>query len=176
MKGYVFISYGMGGAAIETWGSGERLLVERCKKLGLDTMNSPYQWSDVELICSQIERCPSDANIAAGGDSLGACEAPDIAMRIKQRIKRPIKYLFGFQSSVYGANVPVPSNVEFADNFYNPSWWQTFGLGYRQWTLAPGNKTTHLRNIPHYGPHPDDWGWTQDVVFSRIHTLLGASK
>ncbi len=167
MKGIVFISYGMGGAAVEWWQTGLRRLVTRCKSIGLDTMGSPYNWADVNAIVSEIKQAPN-VPIAVGGASLGDNEAPDIA----GRTKRHIAYLFGFQCSMYGVKVGVPSNVGAADNIYNPNWWETFGLGSRQWTLAPGNKTTLLRNIPISQPHPDDWGIAQDIVYSRIHHLM----
>lgn len=172
MKGIVFISYGLGGAAIETWSSGLRLFTERCKSIGLDTMQSPYNWNDVNTIVLEINRAPPNIPIAVGGASLGDNEAPDIA----SRTMRPIKYLFGFQCSTYGVDIGVPRNVEFADNIYNPSWLETFGLGSRQWHKAANNRFTVLRNIPLYQPHPDDWGVAQDIVFSQVHKLTGGQK
>lgn len=172
MKGMVFISYGMGGAAVETWDSGLRQLVQRCRAIGLDTMQSPYHWSDVNTIVTEINRAPIGIPIAVGGASLGDNEAPDVA----SRTKRLIKYLFGFQCSTYGVDVGVPANVEFADNIYNPSWWETFGLGYRQWHPAAGNRTTKLQNIPIHAAHPGDWGIAQDIIFSRLHKyMVGAA-
>jgi hypothetical protein len=173
-KGRVFISYGMGGAGIETWATGERLLVQRCRSIDLDTVLSPYHWNDVNEIVATINGTPGSIPVAVIGDSLGANEAPDIA----SRCHRPIQYLGGFQSSLYGVDVGVPANVLAADNIYNPGLvgflMTFFGLGSRKWHLAPGNKTTVLRNLPHVAPHPDDWGWAQDVIFSQIHhKLLG---
>lgn len=173
MKGAVFISYGMGGAYIETWNSGLRLLVARCKQIGLETFASPYDWYDVEAIVAQIGKLPAGIPVGVGGASLGDDEAPDIATRVKQRHLHPIRYLFGFQDSEYGVNVPVPSNIDFATNIYNPAWWQTFGLGSRKWVKAQGNTHTLLENIPIYASHPDDWGVAQDIVFSRIHKHMG---
>jgi hypothetical protein len=175
-KGIVFISYGMGGAAIETWSTGLRQLIARCKAIDLDTAGSPYHWSDVNTIVEAINRVPTNMPIGVGGSSLGDDEASDIA----SRTKRAIKQLFGFQDSSYGVNVGVPDNVEFADNIWNPSWLETFGLGSRKWwRIHPrpdDEKTGRLRNIPIHAPHPDDWGVAQDVIFSRLHArLLGDS-
>jgi hypothetical protein len=171
-KGRVFISYGMGGAAIETWDSGERLLIKRCKAIGLDTSRSPYQWSDANYIAAEINATVPAIPVAVIGDSLGADEAPDVA----SRCHRQIQYIAGFQSSIYGADVGVPANVDWADNIFNPGvvgfLMTFFGLGSRQWHVAPGNTHTKLRNIPHVAPHPDDWGWSQDVIFSRLHHIL----
>lgn len=171
MSGYAFISYGLGGTGVETWDTGLRLLVSRCKAIGVNTMASPYSWSDVNTIVAAINKLPTAAKIAVGGASLGDDEAPDIA----SRTPRTINYLFGFQDSSYGVDVGVPKTALNADNIYNPSWWQTFGLGSRQWHLAPGNAVTKLRNIPIYAPHPDDWGAAQDIVFAQIHKLVGTS-
>jgi hypothetical protein len=175
IKGVVLLSYGMGGAAIETWSTGLRLLTSRCKADGLETFASPYNWSQVNELDAIISRVPVGIPIAVGGSSLGDDNAPVVA----SRTKRIIRYLFGFQDSMYGVSVKVPDNVQFADNIYNPSWIQTFGLGYRQWTRttprSDDQKTGRLRNIPIYAPHPDDWGVAQDVVFSRIHALIAAA-
>jgi len=166
---YVFASYGLGGSIVEWWNDGLRELIARCRAIGIKTAASPYNWDDVDSIVRHIDGLPADAKIAVGGASLGDDEAPDIA----SRTKHPIAYLFGFQCSSYGVDVGVPANVAVADNIYNPSWLQTFGLGSRKWRLAPGNTVTQLRNIPIYAPHPDDWGAAQDIVFSQIHKQLG---
>lgn len=164
-----FISYGLGGRAVEWWDGGLRELVKRCKAIGIETFDSPYHWDDVNVIVRKIAHLGDEHVVAVGGSSLGDNEAPDIARRVGRRIR----YLFGFQCSQYGARVGVPANVDYADNIFNPSWLETFGLGHQKWFLAPGNHVTHLRNVPLHQPHPDDWGTAQDVVYSQIHRLLG---
>ena len=171
-RGIVYISYGMGGASIELWNTGLRQLIARCKAAGFDTRNSPYEWNAYNTIINDINfHTPADAPIAAGGASLG----DDYATTIASRVKRKIVYLFGFQDSTWAPTVAVTSNVLVADNIYNPSWWQTMGLGSGQWHLAAGNTVTKLRNIPIYAPHPDDWGVAQDIVFAQIHKLLAGT-
>jgi hypothetical protein len=175
IKGVVLISYGMGGSNIETWQSGQRQLVQRCKAEGLDTFASPYNWNQVNDIVAIIDRVPVGIPIAVGGDSLGDNEAPDVA----QRTKRTIKYLFGFQKSLYGADIGVPDNVEFADNIMNPGiigFIRTLGMGSGKWwrthPRADDEQTGRLRNIPIYASHPGDWGIAQDIIFSGIHKRL----
>lgn len=171
-RGIVYISYGLGGASIELWNTGLRQLITRCKAAGFDTRNSPYEWNQYNVIIDDINsHTPADAPIAAGGASLG----DDYATAIGARARRKIAYLFGFQDSTWAPTLPVTGNVLVADNIYNPSWWQTWGFGSGQWTLAAGNTVTKLRNIPIYAPHPDDWGVAQDIVFAQIHKLLVGS-
>jgi hypothetical protein len=169
-KGLVYISYGLGGDGIETWSNGLRLLVQRCKTAGYDTRQSPYVWNQYQEIAADIQQQSTVIPIAVGGASLGSNAAPEVASLVRRRVN----YLFGFQDSIWGMHVGVPHSVDFADNVYNPSWWQTFGFGYGKWVAAPGNVVTKIRNIPIYAAHPDDWGLAQDIVFSRIHLLLGA--
>jgi acrylyl-CoA reductase (NADPH) len=66
-----------------------------------------------------------------GGASLGSNAAPEVASLVKRRVR----YLFGFQDSHWGMHIGVPQNVDYADNVYNPSWWQTFGFGFGNHSL-----------------------------------------
>jgi lysozyme family protein len=159
-----WISFGMGGSVFDPAG-GEKQLVERCKGIGIDTRNSPYQWSDINAIVADIDK--SDTKIIVGGDSLGANEAPRIAASTKHNID----LLFGFQPSEWGEHIQVPANVAEAVCIYNPTWIQTIGLGHYPWSLAPGNKRTKLSLIPIEAPHPDDWGQSQDIIFKRIKEI-----
>lgn len=170
-KVHAFISFGMGGANLDPT-YGERYLVERLKAIGVDTMNSPYQWSDVQKIYNDIRKVPLTDALVGGGDSLGANEAPAIAAYLG---RRKIDYLFGFQRSTWGGEqCGVPSNVVAADSIFNPGiigFLRTLGMGSDPWTLAEGNTTTKLQNIPLKMPHPADYGVAQDIIFSRIHAI-----
>jgi hypothetical protein len=168
IKGVALLSYGMGGKLVEWWPSGLRQLVLRLRAIGFDTFDSPYNWYQVNQLDAIIDRVPMGVPIVIGGSSLGDNEANDVA----RRTKRKIDYQIGFQDSTYGIQIGVPANVVAADNFYNPSWWATFGLGYGKWARAPGNNVTVLRNIPLNQPHPDDWGVAQDIAFSHCHKLM----
>ncbi len=168
-KVHAFISFGLGGAALDP-SAGETRLVCRLKATGVDTADSPYSWSDIQAI---VERClalPKEAKLSIGGDSLGDNEALQIANILNG--SRDIDLLFGFQRSEYGVQFNVPANVIKAVEIYNPVWIETAGLGDDPWVLAPGNRRTILRNIPIEAAHPDDFGVAQDIVFSYIKSLL----
>lgn len=170
-KLFCWVSYGMGGAALDP-AAGEAYLVRRLKAIGVETMDSPYQWSDTQKIYDAMMKIPADAKHAGGGDSLGANEAPAIAGYLS---KLKIDYLFGFQRSIWGGEqCGVPKNVVTATSIYNPGLLGaivTVGMGSDPWTLAPGNTTTRLENIPISAPHPDDFGIAQDIVFNRLRHL-----
>ena len=70
-------------------------------------------------------------------------------------------------------HVPVTPNVGEAHCIYNPAVLETGGLGAYKWELAPGNHTTRLLITEHHAPHPDDWGWSQDVIFADIKRIMG---
>jgi hypothetical protein len=165
-----WISFGMGGQSFDP-ASGETYLVARLKAIGVDTRNSPYQWSDIYTIIDDVKKTPKGIKVAIGGDSLGANEAPAIAVGVGNF---PIDYLFGFQRSEYGEQVAVPKNVLVAESIYNPIWIETLGLGDDPWSLADGNTTTKLTNTPMTVVHPDDWGDAQDIVYKAIKELQGA--
>lgn len=167
METTVYIMYGMGGAAFDPAG-GERTLVKLLNDIGIKTAQSPYQYSDIQKIVDAIHADKSD-KIIIGGDSLGACNTPYAA----QYCGRHVDYIFGFQPSIYGAHVPVTPNVKEAHCIYNPNFIETFGLGAYKWELAPGNKQTRLLITEHHAPHPDDWGWSQQLVLHEIKRIAG---
>ncbi len=160
--------YGLGGSMFDP-ASGEIQLVKRLKEIGVKTADSPYQYSDVQKIVDAINNDRKDDMVIVGGDSLGACNTPYVA----QYCHRNINYIFGFQPSLYGAHVPVSANVKEAHCIYNPNFIETVGLGAYKWELAPGNKRTHLMITEHHAPHPDDWGWSQDLIFYENKRQLG---
>ena len=166
-----WVSFGLGGAVIDP-ASGEALLIQRLKAIGVDTRDSPYAWDDFNEIIADILATPHDVKIAVGGDSLGANEAPAIAQAVRQ--KKGIDLLFGFQRSEYGVQVVVPANVIKAVNVYNPIWIATVGLGDDPWTLEAGNTRTVIRSIPIEAAHPGDFGVAQDIVFTYIKQLTGS--
>jgi hypothetical protein len=166
-----WISFAMGGAVLDP-ATGEVLLIQRLKAIGVDTRNSPYAWNAINEIIADILATPDDIKIAVGGDSLGANEAPAIAQAVRQ--KKGIDLLFGFQRSEYGTQVVVPANVIKAVNVYNPIWIATVGLGDDPWTLEDGNTRTVIRSIPIEAAHPGDFGVAQDIVYTYIKQLIGA--
>ena len=129
-QAFAFVSYGMGGAALDPAG-GEVALVAKIKALGVDVGASPYLYTDTQTIADAILATPAGSVIILGGDSLGANNAPFIATSI--RTKRGIDYLFGFQPSLWGLHSTVPKSVVECLCIYNSNWLETFGLGDYPW-------------------------------------------
>ncbi len=171
MRAFAFVSYGMGGAALDPAG-GEVVLVAKIKALGVDVGQSPYLYSDVQLISNAILATPEGSIIIVGGDSLGANNAPYIATSIRAR--RGVDYLFGFQPSVWGYHSTVPASVVEALCIYNPTWIETFGLGDYAWPLEGGNHRTKIRYIQNSDPHPGDSDPAmQAVIVADIKRIIG---
>ena len=171
MTTFAWISVGMGGAPLDPAG-GEVLLTQKIKALGVNVGTSPYLYSDVQTICSEILATPAESTIIVGGDSLGANNAPYIATAI--RALRGIDYLFGFQPSVWGYHSTVPRSVVEALCIYNPNWVETMGLGDYPWPLEAGNTRTKLRYITNSDLHPGDSDSAmQDIIVGDVKRIIG---
>lgn len=109
---------------------------------------------------------------ALAGDSLGAGSAAQYA----GDLKGDVQFVAGFQPSLYDSRavhgyITVAANVTRATCIYDPRWIDTMGLGNAQYIVAHGAKTK-LMTIQHHGAHPDDWGWSQNVVFEQLKGLI----
>lgn len=111
------------------------------------------------------------------GDSLGAMRAAIYPGDLHQRA---VDFAGGFQPSdwdpagqgeVFSRSVTVAPNVRVAHCIYNPVWIETGGLGAAHYVVPPGSKTI-LTTTVHYGPHPDDWGYSQDLMFNHAVQVL----
>ena len=175
-QAFAFVSYGMGGAALDPAG-GEVALVAKIKALGVDVGASPYLYTDTQTIADAILATPAGSVIILGGDSLGANNAPFIATSI--RTKRGIDYLFGFQPSLWGLHSTVPKSVVECLCIYNPNWLETFGLGDYPWPLEAGNTRTKPAGgrdsiyIPNRDSHPGDNDVAmQDIIVADIKGII----
>ena len=112
------------------------------------------------------------------GDSLGAGAVNDFA----QQLDEPIDFVGGFQPSNYDPlakfdpeenlyYLQVPRNVKFAHCIRNPNWFETVGLGNATYERVPGDKQPCLVTL-HNGTHPDDWGYTQDIMVNQVKGML----
>lgn len=164
-KALVAVVFGLGGSWLDPRG-GEAYLVARLKATGVETGASPFQYYDTSGIMELLHRSADFRAII--GDSLGACNAPFFAAQYGKKID----YIAGFQPSVYGQHYPVPANVAVAHCIYDPYWIDTGGLGAARWELAAGNHTTKLLVTEHRGAHPDDYGYSQNLVFAEIKHLI----
>ncbi len=192
----VCISYGMGGKAID-WsasnGGGEDYLKDRCRKAGMNTLNSVYNWYMTQQIVDdslRFKRLNPTAKFGFVGDSLGDNELGDVAAALNGHME--IDYIGGFQGSVWGKHTSIPANVKRATIIYNPCWIATGGLGDYplplvvpapveaggvwndgKWRLGNNGKTW-VRYVQIEAPHPDDWGVAQDIVFHDLKQYVGA--
>lgn len=105
------------------------------------------------------------------GDSLGAGAAALYAGDISQA-----DFVGGFQPSAYDPigqgplndrTITVAKNVAVAHCIWDPVFFDTFGFGYAHYVVAPGAKTK-LTVTEHRGAHPDDWGYSQDLMFNHL--------
>ncbi len=112
------------------------------------------------------------------GDSLGAGSAAQYAMDLDgdNEAGHMVDFVGGFQPSLYDSRthngyIMVAGNVYRAHCIYDPVWIDTFGLGYAQYTITP-NSATKLLVTQHRGAHPDDWGYSQDIIFNELKGLM----
>lgn len=165
----VAIIYGLGGSLLDP-PAGERYLAERLKDKGL-IVGGPFNYDDSQGVHDFLMHADWRGIV---GDSFGADYGPLYAGDLKPA---EVDYLAGFQPSMYATDVRqgeiiVPDNVRVAHCIRDPDWLDTGGLGYATWVAADHTKTK-LTITYHRGPHPDDWGVMQDLVFHEILKLAG---
>lgn len=132
MTTHAFGMYGMFGPAADPFNFAN--FCQRVKALGIDIQGSPYRDYDTATIAAAIKQLPASDEIFVFGASLGANNSPVVAALVAPRRVS----IWGFQASVWGAQYPVPKNVSFAHEAYNPNFAETLGLGFYEWTKGPG--------------------------------------
>ena len=159
---HFFGMYGMGG---HTTDPGEDWFTRRVKAEipVINIHDSPYRDYDAGHIAALIDALPPEDAVFVQGTSLGSNDCPVVGSYTKHKIDG----LFGFQASLYGAHVPIPSNVLFAALFYSYNPIPFPGLGAYQWRLAVGNTVTGLHLMPKHLPHPGDYDVPSQNVFLR---------
>jgi hypothetical protein len=107
------------------------------------------------------------------GDSLGAGASALYAGDLTDGL---VQFAGGFQPSDWdpiaqgplnNKEVVVSKNVVIAHCIWDPVFIDTVGLGNAHYVVAPGAKTV-VMNTEHRGAHPDDWGWSQDLMLAHI--------
>jgi hypothetical protein len=108
------------------------------------------------------------------GDSLGA----GAAALYSGDLDGAVDFAGGFQPSAWdpigqgpitNREIVVAKNVQVAHCVWDPVFLDTGGLGNAHYVVTPGAKTK-LTLTQHPGAHPDDWGYSQDVMFD--HAML----
>lgn len=150
-------------------GSGQVYLLQRFKSIGLIVPAVPFHYADSQGIYNFLSEADWRGSV---GDSFGAdYEVNDFG-------KLPIDYCAGFQPSMYandvrGGTITLPANIKQAHCIRDPDMIDTAGLGYATWVAADPKKTL-LITTEHRGAHPDDTGYTQNLVFAEVKQLIGA--
>lgn len=167
MKARMALMGGMGFPVTETpWGMPQ--LKTRLETLGIEVLL--VSWSARQEVYNFMNGFDGWKGFA--GDSLGAGSAG----QYPGDLKVPTNYAAGFQPSNYDARSQngiqtIAARIARAHCIYDSHWIDTFGLGNSQWRVAHGSETKLLLT-DHQGAHPDDWGYSQDIVFNEIKGLL----
>jgi hypothetical protein len=116
------------------------------------------------------------------GDSLGAGSAAQYAGDLDgdNKAGHMVDFVGGFQPSMddkrqSNGYITVPGNVTRAHCIYDPYWLDTMGLGQAQYIITH-NSATKLLVTQHRGAHPDDWGYSQTIMFNEIRDLIGVAN
>jgi hypothetical protein len=105
------------------------------------------------------------------GDSLGA----GAAALYSGDLDGAVDFAGGFQPSAWdpigqgpitNREIVVAKNVQVAHCIWDPVFLDTGGLGNAHYVVTPGAKTK-LTLTQHQGAHPDDWGYSQDLMFDH---------
>jgi hypothetical protein len=161
--------YGMWGPVTDP---GMAAFTARVKDLGVNVHSSPYRDYDVAQIVAEILALPPEPLKFIFGASLGACNCSVVAAYVPQV---RIDGMWGFQPSLDGAQVKIGSNVKFAHCVYNPTWWQTAGLGAYRWEKAPGS-TCNLYVSERSDFHPGETLAAQEMFLGEMKRIIAASQ
>ncbi len=171
-KARMVLMGGLGYPLTETVG-GMPTFKNRLEALGMEVLL--IGWKDRQQCYDFLDNFTAWRGLA--GDSLGAGSAAQYAGDQKGLIQ----YVAGFQPSmddarvIHSGKIIVPANVERAHCIYDPYWIDTLGLGQGEYETVPKAKTV-LLVTEHRGAHPDDWGYSQDIIFNEIKSLLEKVK
>lgn len=146
--------YGAGGQGLSAMlGPGQGTLGEQIlEKFGSKVRILGYwNWNDYS-VNAVLAAAPANHMIGYFGDSCGASIGPFNAATQRRRVA----VVIGTQASTYcptsGFTDAVPANVTFAEETYNPSWIETFGLGTRVYAAT---SATRLTLVQRPDMHPD---------------------
>lgn len=174
----VWIKYGLGGITFgyalgppsSSYGT---LGAEIAAKFGSRVRIAGYfQFQD--QLYPQINATPASIKVIVIGNSCGAVTAPFDAIQSK----RAVDLVAGIQPSTdgcegdYSGTNPIPPNVRYALDTYNPSCPETFGLGCQLYTAGPTTKLTIVQR-PDLHPALSQDSFTD--VLDEMSVVMGAS-
>lgn len=141
----VYIKYGLGGYSLGyNLGPGQGTLGDQIQsKYGSRVrIAGYYQFQD--QLYQLIDETPASIKVIVIGNSCGAVTAPFDAAQSS----RTVDAVMGIQPSTDGCEGdfsptnPIPANVRFALDTYNPNCAETFGLGCQLYTAKAPTKLT----------------------------------
>jgi hypothetical protein len=162
--------YGMWGPLTDP---GEDVFSQEVAKLGVDIGRSPYRDYKVNEIATDFNSSPPGAIRLVWGSSLGCNNCPIVAAYAPHVV---IHGMWGFQASLYGAQVPIPANCLFAHEVYNPNLAMTGGLGAYEWTKAPDNHVTNLYLSKRYDFHPGETTQVMEMFLAEMKRVIDAAQ
>lgn len=139
----LFMIYGAGGDALSSaLGPGTNTLGAQIQaKFGSRVrIAGYYDWTDYSVNAA-IAAVPASKKVIVIGDSCGGSVGPFDAATVSRQVE-----IIAVQPSIFcptfGYTDPIPNNVAFAEETYNPYFVETGGLGYRLFTAGPSTKLT----------------------------------
>lgn len=150
-------------------------LKQRLNAKGVDTGQGPFAHTDRQAIRDWLYGYKGFRGLI--GDSLGAGAAALYA----GDLDGTVDFVGGFQPSAWdpigqgpinNRMILVAHNVAVAHCIWDPVFVETGGLGNAHYIVSNGAKTK-LTLTSHPGAHPDDWGYSQDLMFNHVMQLIG---
>ncbi len=176
MNARIALIGGQGYPLTETQ-AGLPTLKRRLNARGVDTGAGPFTHMARQQIKDWLHGYKGFRGLI--GDSLGAGASALYA----GDLDGTVDFVGGFQPSnwdpiaqgpVNNRVVVVAKNVLVAHCIWNPTFAETAGLGNAHYVLSPGAKT-RLTTTEHHGAHPDDWGYSQDLMFNHVMQCIAAT-
>lgn len=163
----VYVLYGLGG---RTWSSGMESLEVKFRKAGFDTGKKVWQWGDWKAIVEDIKKIGPNVPVIIAGHSMGANAASWIAASLPNR---NIKYIFGYDPTIWSPVTAFNSNVENAYCFHGINWLNP--VGHALYSKLDNNKKTTIKTISTSIIHSliDDNTKFHDLVVSETKRVLG---
>jgi hypothetical protein len=141
----LFAFYGLGGPWFST---GVDQVVEQARNIPGVTHIATYNYWETNRAANDINNVPSSDKVVLFGYSCGANSTTVVAAGVH----RHVNTVTGIQQSVWCGGTDLYGNVNYGQMTYNPTCWQTGGLGCKPYTAGSGF-TGHILNIERYDMH-----------------------
>jgi hypothetical protein len=153
-------------------------LKQRLNAAGVDTGEGPFPHTDRQRVRDWLHGYKGFRGLI--GDSLGA----GVAALYPVDLDGTVDFAGGFQPSAWDPIgqgplsdrlIVVAANVAVAHCIWDPNFVDTGGLGNAHYIVSVHAKTK-LTLTQHPGAHPDDWGYSQDLMFNHVMQCIKAFR